>query len=92
MRDPGRNDNELGRGDLRFFFIDLHPAPAFHAIDDDMLADAVGTLNIMELGLWVVTYIGDIDLPGHRVPGQEISGDLLWQYNKSLSLESLAFA
>ena len=57
-----------------------------------MLADAVGTLNIVEFGLWVIAYVGDIDLPGHRVPGQEIGGDLLWQYDQSLPLEPLAFA
>jgi hypothetical protein len=92
VRDPGRDDDELGRVDLYSFFADLYPAAAYHAIDDDMLADAVGTLNIVVLGLWVIAYVGDIDLPGHRIPGQKISSDLLWQYDQSLPLEALSFA
>jgi hypothetical protein len=46
----------------------------------------------MEFGLWIVAYIGDIDLPGHPVLDQETGDDLFRQHDKLLSLESLPFS
>lgn len=67
VRGVGRYHNEIPRGDVHLLFIDAHPALTLHAIDDDMLADAMGPVHIMLLGLRIIANIRNIDLFGDRV-------------------------
>jgi hypothetical protein len=64
----------------------------YNAIDEDVLADAPRPFYIVEFSLRIVPDVGDVDLPGHRVPGQEFRHDLLWQNDQLLALKTFTFA
>src|SRR6202012_1576378 len=86
------NDDDLAGCDGDSFPAGLYPSAAFHVINNDMLAAAAGAVDIVKLSPGVVPDICNEDLFCHRVKGQEVGHDLLWQNDQPLTIETLAFA
>jgi hypothetical protein len=81
----------LGGGNGDPSAVDLDPSIAFDAIDEDVLADAAGSFGIVEFSLWIVAYIGYIDLACDGIFHENIRGDLFGKDDEFLSFESLSF-